>query len=90
MATKPTPARPLTTGIYPIIAKLTRENQLTIPDEIFSEFLDAECFEVTTEEGRIILTPVPMTPADDVRQKLASLGVNEADVDDAIAWARTQ
>lgn len=89
MVTLPSPARPLTTGIYPIIAKLNPENQLTIPDEIFSDFADAECFEVTNEAGKIVLTPVPVTPADDVRKKLASLGVTEADVDDAIAWART-
>lgn len=90
MVTLPSPARPPTTGIYPIIAKLRSDNQLTIPDEIFSAFPDVECFEVSVEEGKIVLTPVPITPADEVRQELAALGITETDVDDAIEWARRQ
>ena len=41
------------------------------------------------ETNELELTPVPVTLADDVRQKLASRHVTEADVDDAIAWARS-
>lgn len=41
-----------------------------------------------TYRGRIVLTPVRIHRADAVRAKLADLGITEADVADAVAWAR--
>jgi cysteinyl-tRNA synthetase len=49
---------------------------------------DAEYFDVAVEDGRIVLTPVRIQRADAVRDKLAKLGIREADVADAVAWAR--
>ena len=40
--------------------------------------------------GNIVLEPVGVAPAELVRAKLAKLGIDEADIKDAIAWARGQ
>lgn len=71
-----------------MLAKLTSKNQLTLPKAVISTFPDTEYFDVTRERGRIVLTPVRLTKADAVRDKLAELGLTEADVDRAVAWAR--
>ena len=71
-----------------MLAKLTPENQLILPDAVISMFPDAEFFDVTCERGRIVLTPVWPGRADGVRAKLAELDLSEADVDRAVTWAR--
>ena len=71
-----------------MLAKLTSKNQLTLPKAIVADFQDAKYFDVTQENGRIVLTPVRLTRADAVRAKLAELGMGEADVAEAVAWAR--
>ena len=43
---------------------------------------------MTGENGRIVLTPVRLTPASTVRSKLAELGLSETDVAEAAAWVR--
>lgn len=70
-----------------MLAKLTSKNQLTLPKAIIQQ-VDAEYFEVSTENGRVILTPVKIQRADAVREKLETLGISEDDVSAAIAWAR--
>jgi hypothetical protein len=74
-----------------VLAKLTAKNQLTLPKRA----LDAlgtpaapEYFEVEAADGRIVLTPARIGSADAVRRKLAELGITDADVTDAVAWAR--
>jgi len=71
-----------------MLAKLTSKNQLTLPKSILSDFEGAEYFDVTRENGCIVLTPVRITRAGTVRAKLAELGLSEADVANAVAWAR--
>ena len=68
--------------------KMMPGNRISLPKEIVCDFPGAECFDVTKENGRIVLTPVHMTRADMVRKKLADLGITEADIADAVAWAR--
>jgi bifunctional DNA-binding transcriptional regulator/antitoxin component of YhaV-PrlF toxin-antitoxin module len=74
-----------------MLAKLTAKNQLTLPKHAL-EALGMEAapthFQVEVEDGRIVLTPARIASADAVRRKLADLGVTEADVTDAVAWAR--
>jgi hypothetical protein len=75
----------------PMLAKLTAKNQVTLPKRALDALGRSEMptyFEVAVEGGRIILTPARIGSADAVRRKLAELGVTEADVADAIAWAR--
>lgn len=71
-----------------MLAKLTSKNQLTLPKAVIADFQGSEYFDVTKENGRIVLTPVRLTRAGAVRAKLAELNITEADVADAVAWAR--
>ena len=71
-----------------MLAKLTSKNQLTLPKAVVADFQGSEYFDVTKENGRIVLTPVRLHRADTVRAKLAELGMSEADVAEAVAWAR--
>ena len=71
-----------------MLAKLTSKNQLTLPKAVISDFGGTEYFDVTSEHGRIVLTPVRVVRADAVRARLAEVGITEADVADAVAWAR--
>ncbi len=71
-----------------MLAKLTSKNQLTLPQAVASAFQGTEYFDITNENGRIVLTPVRLKRAATVRRKLAGLGLSEADVAEAVAWAR--
>ena len=71
-----------------MLAKLTSKNQLTLPKAVLSDFKDIEYFEVTEENGRIVLTPVRFSRAGTARAKLAELGLSEADIAEAVAWSR--
>ena len=72
------------------LAVVSDNNQLTLAEGILANFPDADCFEATVEDGRIVLTPYPIVTPDDVRLKIAALGITEADVAEAIRWARGQ
>jgi bifunctional DNA-binding transcriptional regulator/antitoxin component of YhaV-PrlF toxin-antitoxin module len=71
-----------------MLAKLTSKNQITLPKAAVSSVEAAEYFDVTIENGRIVLTPVRVQKAQATREKLEQLGITEDDVEDAIAWAR--
>ena len=73
-----------------MLAKRTAKNQVTLPKAIVQAVGDPNHYDVSTENGRIILTPVRIQKADAVRTKLAELGITEEDVQDAITWARNQ
>ena len=73
-----------------MLAKLTSKNQLTLPKSVVQSVGKAEYYDVAVESGRIVLTPVRIQQADAVRAKLEALGIDERDVDDAIAWARRE
>ncbi|MGB4854294.1 MAG: AbrB/MazE/SpoVT family DNA-binding domain-containing protein [Candidatus Dechloromonas phosphoritropha] len=71
-----------------MLAKRTSKNQLTLPKAIVQAVGEAEYYDVATENGCIILRPVRVQRADAVRAKLAELGIDATDVEDAIRWAR--
>jgi hypothetical protein len=71
-----------------MLAKITSKNQLTLPKSVTTAVGPAEYFEVEAKGGQIILTPVRIQRADAVRVKLAALNLSEADIADAVAWAR--
>jgi bifunctional DNA-binding transcriptional regulator/antitoxin component of YhaV-PrlF toxin-antitoxin module len=71
-----------------MLAKLTVKNQLTLPKAVVSRFKDVQYFDVTSEGESIILRPLRESRADQVREQLASLGIVEDDVTEAVAWAR--
>jgi len=72
-----------------MLAKLTSKNQLTLPKSAVEAVAAAEYFDVEVRDGQIVLTPVRIQRGDAVRAKLAALGLGEADIADAVRWART-
>jgi bifunctional DNA-binding transcriptional regulator/antitoxin component of YhaV-PrlF toxin-antitoxin module len=71
-----------------MISKKTSKNQITLPKRVVSQFPECEYFDVTAEEGRIVLRPVDPDALEKVQRKLKELGLRERDVEDAVAWAR--
>lgn len=71
-----------------MLAKLTSKNQLTLPKAVVAAVQETEYFDVIEENGRIVLTPVRINRADAVRAKLEELKLSEADIADAVSWAR--
>ena len=72
-----------------MLAKITSKNQLTLPKAIVKEFPGTDYFDIQTEAGRIVLTPLKLSRADAVRKKLSALGITDRDVRDAIKSARS-
>ena len=75
-----------------MLAKKTSKNQLTLPKEIAKAFPDAEYFDVSVKDKKIVLMPVKITPVEmtleGIRDKMAKLGITEGDVGEAVNWAR--
>lgn len=70
-----------------MLAKLGATNQITLPEEVMQAIGPVEYFEVTLQDGQIVLTPVTVQ-TDAVREKLAELSISQQDIADAVAWAR--
>jgi len=71
-----------------MLAKITSKNQLTLPKSLTQAVGATDYFEVEAHGGQLILTPVRIQRCDAVRAKLAELGITEADMAAAVAWAR--
>ena len=71
-----------------MLAKITSKNQLTLPKSVTQAVGATEYFDVEARAGQIILTPVRIQRGDAVRAKLAELNLTDADMADAVAWAR--
>ncbi len=71
-----------------MLAKLTTKNQITLPKDLVRQLEPTEYFDVQLENGRLVLTPVKPRNVGAVREKLETLGITEADVGEAIRWAR--
>ena len=70
-----------------MLAKITSENQLTLPKSITASVGPAEYFDVEVRAGQIILTPVRIQRGDAVRAKLAELNLAQGGVAAAVKWA---
>lgn len=71
-----------------MLAKLTSKNQLTLPKKAIDALGAVTHFNVEIEGDHLILTPARIDAAAAVRRKLEEIGVTEADISDAVAWAR--
>ncbi len=71
-----------------MLAKKTIKNQITLPKAVVSRFAGVEHFDVSTDGECIILRPLQRSRADEVRARLAQLGIDELDVTAAVSWAR--
>ncbi|MFZ4535249.1 AbrB/MazE/SpoVT family DNA-binding domain-containing protein [Propionivibrio sp.] len=72
-----------------MLAKMTSKNQLTLPKALVLQVGATDYFDVEARNGQLVLTPVRIQRGDVVRAKLAELNLNEADIADAVTWART-
>jgi hypothetical protein len=71
-----------------MLAKVTAKNQITLPKAIVNQFPGVEYFEVRAEGQKIVLEPVRHARTREVWERLEQLGITEADVIDAVKWAR--
>jgi hypothetical protein len=71
-----------------VLAKRTSKNQLTLPKAIVEATGPADYYDVVCEGGRIVLTPLRTGADDEVRARLEAMGIGEAEVAEAVAWAR--
>jgi hypothetical protein len=71
-----------------MLAKMTSKNQITLPKAVTKDLGKVEYFDLRAEAGSIVLTPVRLNRADEVRNQLAAMGITEKDVEDAVKWAR--
>ncbi len=71
-----------------MLAKKTIKNQITLPKAVVSRFAGVEYFDVSTDGRCIILRPLQESRAEEVRARLAQLGIDDDDVRAAVSWAR--
>lgn len=71
-----------------MLAKKTVKNQITLPKKVITRFSGVEYFDVSTDGECITLRPLQRSRAEEVRSKLAQLGIKEDDVTSAVSWAR--
>jgi len=71
-----------------LLAKMTVKNQLTLPKAVITRFSGVEYFDVSTDGASIVLRPLQRSRAEEVRERLAQLGIGEQDVAAAVVWAR--
>ncbi len=71
-----------------MLAKKTVKNQITLPKAVITRFSGVEYFDVSTDGECIVLRPLQRSRADEVRARLAQLGIEEQDVTAAVPWAR--
>jgi len=77
-----------------MLAKKTSKNQITLPKDVANAFPDAQYFDVSISDNKILLMPVKITPVgsslEHVRDKMRRLGITEKEVGEAIRWARSK
>jgi hypothetical protein len=71
-----------------MLAKKTSKNQITLPKAVVTRFNGVEYFDVSTDGECIVLRPLQRSRAEEVRSRLAQLGIDDRDVTAAVAWAR--
>jgi hypothetical protein len=77
-----------------MLAKKTSKNQITLPKDIANAFPDAQYFDISIKDNKILLMPVKIVPVgstlEGVRDKMRRLGITEKHVDEAVRWARSR
>lgn len=70
-----------------MLAKLSPDNQLTLPAQAVDALGNPSHFDVAVEGDRLVLTPSHAN-ASRIRERLALQGIADQDVADAVQWAR--
>ena len=65
-------------------AKRTTRNRITLPKAIVDAFPGVSHFDVTEENGRIVLAPMARSGANAVHDKLDRFDTTEQDIPDAV------
>ena len=77
-----------------MLAKRTYKNQVTIPQAVIKDFPGVEYFDVQKRGQEIVLKPVVVKTSSDrlenIREKMAQLGMTHKDIREAINWARNR
>lgn len=77
-----------------MLAKRTYKNQITIPKEIVDQTGNIDYFDVSYEQGVILLKPVEIKNRGErlgqIRKKIKALGLNEGDISKAIQQTRAK
>ena len=68
-----------------MLAKKTTKNQITLPKKVVARLTGVEYFDVSTDGACIILRPLQKSRADEVRARLAQLGIEDGDVTAAVS-----
>ena len=76
-----------------MLCKRTVKNQITLPKKIADRFEGIEYFDVEVKENSIVMKPVRIENAlkptlVSIRNKIARLGITEADIENAIQSVR--
>lgn len=71
-----------------MLAKKTAKNQITLPKKVVARFNGVEYFDISTDGESIVLRPLQKSRADEVRARLAQLGIDDRNVAAAVSWAR--
>ena len=67
-----------------MLAKRTSKNQVTLPKAIVQTAGEADYYDITVQDGKIVLTPVRLQHADAVRAKLEELVASYRELYDAL------
>jgi hypothetical protein len=75
-----------------MLAKMTSKNQITLPKAVISKLPPSEYYEVEAVNDCIMLTQVRVQKHEEgmeaIWRKIEKLGITEADIADAVKWAR--
>ena len=71
-----------------MLIKVSNKNQITLPKKVMTHFANTEYFEVSEDQGRIVLVPVTVRKTEAIRAKLALLGIDANDIKAAVQWAK--
>lgn len=68
--------------------KLSKDNKIEIPGFILREANSPRYFDVSVENGKVVLSPTSPSPGDLIREEMEARGIDEQDIADAIQWSR--
>lgn len=91
MATEPASRLSETPERLPSVAVFAEENKLVLSEETVAELQlqYGDYFAIDLEkDGRIVLTPIQDSTIATIQAKIATLGITEDDISDAVRWAR--
>ncbi len=74
--------------LLPVIFDPRLYDDFTLPKQAVTSVGSPDYFEVTVDDGRLVLTPARLSRTGAIRRKLQELGITETGDDRAVRWAR--